>query len=1740
MKKNVLSCVLSTLILYGLPSVVGAATLINVNKLSVPKTDCNPNETTGYTYYLPDDGYYTHPADDFRVKGGDALILKDWSSVDIWRGKGTNVRVLDKCDNWQRISNVVKNWDKVVAFRVAEKGSYADKCVFNIPDYTKNEETAENIDAQIHFSIWWWKIGNEWTETNSPLYYVHRGESNYRCYPNWSWVSDSNYCNKYKVKYNKVNDPHVWECQNYTLFRCGDGLVNGRKNWQKITVYDNGTYVEECDPEASEWKNRSDWKSCSNSCKIIEPEDPICGSIYNKTTKYTPTSGFWLTRETANLCDTWNLDKFTYEGTPRVYAWTCKNGYKETSPSCTAKQMWCGDWELNGEEKCDDGEKNGTSESSCSKECTTVGSVECGSLGWDTKYFLAQQTTPWYTKSSTWMCPDGLVVGTPYITWADFHEEWTCSNTNGTQKTCKAYQEYCGDGKKNGGEQCDYNDSLEKWGTEEWWGNDWCDISCNQKNEVVSSCTVENTFHYKLRQNYKYTFWDIFDARDADRRLFWDPEVIFIEQKDFNRWENPTFRWTNRNSEKKVSMNTSEKILESTPEYHILDVPDIRTGNNLYIEYSIKYANSRTAPEYRRKTHKECVFYEISWCGDGEVDKDWDGKKNDEPWEECDPEAEPWKTNHRCDPVTCKEKEPVIGYPDIKKTLKGKDKIVVSGTWQTLEWYVKVTALSWDVEDFEIQDIVPFALEYIGYDVVKNPNETGLSVNNPTKDDPVETGNVYTWNVRWTLYSGEELLLKVNTKVIEMPTSDDDYRNVACVIQNKITLDCDDDKPLKPDLRIKKYILSGNQEVKTWTVQIWDKITYKIYFGNSGGAAATITSIKDFLPKNVKYVSSEIHMTKTTTDHTHTSSTQTENREFKWFNIVDGMYIDIFGGLTLEPWDKGYIILTGEILDSNKDNTTNFACIYLNNKVIDCDDATHYIDEPISCSKEGFTITTTSFSNQWWSTNVSCSTYPKWRTGTIVIDCWSWSTGTRYYTWEKVSSLTWICSYPWNTSSSAVEHGVECRVNNVRSDDCAWKISVAGHDEDHSGDDPYCQAPVQEKDGTFTCTSTDKVYAIGIDCDHKAQVVKDIDKEIDAVSEAKDGREQLTVSAKCNASNDVQCYVKNNRSSSWKTKANDCSWKPKIIPNPPDRKTPYCDSLDENSNGKYLVCTASSNAYFKVTCDGVDMNDIDTSRNKSIKIPYNRYKTCAEVKCYVSNEKIGKWPSSCIRRNENPQEAKTQTCFNVNAWNFSIEEGEILPFYWNMKNINFTGNKNAYTDIPDVNYKTAPTNYSTYKNQPCNEEWKIAKNSMVCVFNIYDGSGYHKGRINGIDINKPLYTIEWPCLSSDPVINTKAKKEKNLIDVRYENMRNTYCNNPGNSNDCVFYYGDGKGDNHPVLPTAVYYIKDFWTESAWVHLNAWVWEWGLYKELDSANKKSFWEYRIELSDVRYLACEGGIWEEKEALDDLNFEPCQNAFMLTNAYTVQKTPSGNLTASVKELKKYRDYMHNQTFDKLLNAIDATDYKPNTEVNKKMDEFIKKYEKLAVSVKLTDKSFLYWADIKKVPWKSIYFVSGSVIINWNKAIATPFTIVQTKWNATISGNVNQNNMMLLTRWNIIFSWDCTYDQTVKWIFYASGNINRNNFSKNTEVGNTVWCKNGWLHIKGVLIGNGFDNLMKWSRSNLNDWLNANKWSEADIQNQRRKYVMDWASVVIEYSPSIFNKSTMPPGAEDFTTALSIYKQ
>jgi hypothetical protein len=107
-----------------------------------------------------------------------------------------------------------------------------------------------------------------------------------------------------------------------------------------------------------------------------------------------------------------------------------------------------------------------------------------------------------------------------------------------------------------------------------------------------------------------------------------------------------------------------------------------------------------------------------------------------------------------------------------------------------------------------------------------------------------------------------------------------------------------------------------------------------------------------------------------------------------------------------------------------------------------------------------------------------------------------------------------------------------------------------------------------------------------------------------------------------------------------------------------------------------------------------------------------------------------------------------------------------------------------------------------------------------------------------------------------------------------------------------------------------------------------------------------------MTKIAYLQCQNGEWKSAEKSGIL----CSSTFMLTNPYTVQKTPSGNFKASTEALSNYRyctKYEKDNTCsswntaNNLLNAIAVSEYQPNDAVNKAMDKFINKYSKLAVS-------------------------------------------------------------------------------------------------------------------------------------------------------------------------------------------------
>ncbi len=140
---------------------------------------------------------------------------------------------------------------------------------------------------------------------------------------------------------------------------------------------------------------------------------------------------------------------------------------------------------------------------------------------------------------------------------------------------------------------------------------------------------------WMLRYNYSYTFYDTWH-NNANRNVYLnDYNVSFVNPSFLDKWGN--FAWTQqlRSSDFTVSPKTSMRVLETwAPKRKIANKPNVRTNGtrNSYdfgIEYTIKYDFSNNYPNATDdESHKECVYYSVSWCGD------W---VRDTAYETCDP-----------------------------------------------------------------------------------------------------------------------------------------------------------------------------------------------------------------------------------------------------------------------------------------------------------------------------------------------------------------------------------------------------------------------------------------------------------------------------------------------------------------------------------------------------------------------------------------------------------------------------------------------------------------------------------------------------------------------------------------------------------------------------------------------------------------------------------------------------------------------------------------------------------------------------------------------------------------------------------------------------------------------------------------------------------------------------------------------------------------------------------------------
>lgn len=315
------------------------------------------------------------------------------------------------------------------------------------------------------------------------------------------------------------------------------------------------------------------------------------------------------------------------------------------------------------------------------------------------------------------------------------------------------------------------------------------------------------------------------------------------------------------------------------------------------------------------------------------------------------------------------------------------------------------------------------------------------------------------------------------------------------------------------------------------------------------------------------------------------------------------------------------------------------------------------------------------------------------------------------------------------------------------------------------------------------------------------------------------------------------------------------------------------------------------------------------------------------------------------------------------------------------------------------------------------------------------------------------------------------------------------------------------------------------------------------------------EYKIRLQEVNYeyCVCDGNDCDWKDS--QIN-NVCETDFPITRPYLIQKSAFGTFPkATDAKLTNFYDNLGNPLINKtdLANVmiLDADTYKWGEDGKFMILSEAGRMAKLAVKLDNSKiPSALQGLSVKKVPNKAIYYIESSS----KKSISlkpdaisntTPFTIITKNIDLTIVGSLSVNGMFIAQNGKITFQQDadwCTVGpQVVKGIFvagngFASMSANGKDKIENTNK-NLQWCKYGNLQVKGILIGDGVNNLVENRRSNLNNWFNVNG-SERAIKIQRRNQIFNGASLLIEYNTDLWKQ--LPPGAEQFVNLLDIYKK
>ena len=506
-------------------------------------------------------------------------------------------------------------------------------------------------------------------------------------------------------------------------------------------------------------------------------------------------------------------------------------------------------------------------------------------------------------------------------------------------------------------------------------------------------------------------------------------------------------------------------------------------------------------------------------------------------------------------------------------------------------------------------------------------------------------------------------------------------------------------------------------------------------------------------------------------------------------------------------------------------------------------------------------------------------------------------------------------------------------------------------------------------------------------------------------------------------------------------------------------------------------------------------------------------------------------------------------CFDLENGSISIMKWEVLPFYWNMESqLGFTGTPEEKRQ-KNADYLKR---FFTMKCSDVTDQDKIPlreDGAFQCFFKVY-GPAEKLGANSNV-----VYEFNVPCVSLD------GWMRPNSTDV-YSRLKSFVGQNKEGFFGGSKLWKAGVVNNvfktldnweYPTLLSlsSKLAISNFGTLNV-DFLNRKVL--GLPNQLSSQWKEiaQFGEYKIALEKVEYKTCNisnNKDWKQvvNSKVHVVDERVCEVDFAVTDPYLIQKSPYGIWNKTSTPLDNYK-LKNGESFMGPIfptSSISDTAYSVPADTKKLFTTFKNKYSKIAKSVNVKK-----W--LSKVPWKSIYLVSGKQI-NLDGLISNvskPFTLIATDPDANISINGDVSvNAMIMTQWTITFDASNSCDggarqwghagQIVRWIYYA-GDWFKSSWDgalKNIEknLNNWQWCNYGNLHIKWVAIWD-LSKVVAARRSELYTWFKWTGWGK--VWTEKKDIVINGASVLVEYNPDLWGN--LPPGANEFNKVLEVYRK